>query len=74
MYLYLVAQLLKLGMDVFLFWLRLFAWPLKLNQQWATTWNPENPIWVPCVARRYEFRADDPEVFPHQINGITFNL
>ncbi len=31
MYLYLVAQLLELSMDVFLLWLRLFSWPLELN-------------------------------------------
>lgn len=74
MYLYLVAKLLELAMDVFLFWLRFFAWPLELNQQRTTTGNPENPVWVPCVARRHEFGADDPEVFPRQANGITLNL
>lgn len=31
MYLYLVAQLLELSVDVFLLWLWLFAWPLELN-------------------------------------------
>lgn len=55
MHLYLVAQLLELSMDVFLFWLRLFAWPLELNQHRATSWYPENPVWVPGVARCHEF-------------------
>ena len=55
MYLYLVAQLLELSVDVFLFWLRLFAWPLELYQQRTTTGNPENSVWVPCVARCHEF-------------------
>ncbi len=74
MYLYLIAQLLELGVDVFLLWLRHLAWPLELNQQRAATGNPENPVWVPCVTRRHEFGADDPEVFPHQVDGITFDL
>lgn len=65
MYLYLVSQLLELSVDVFLFWPGLFAWPLELNQQRTTTGDPENSIWVPCVARRHEFGADDPKVFPH---------
>lgn len=55
MYLYLVAQLLELSVDVFLFWLRLFARPLELNQQRTTTRYPEDSVWVPCVARRHEF-------------------
>jgi hypothetical protein len=74
MYLYLITQLLELSMDVFLLWLRFFTRPLELNQQRTTTGNPEYPVWVPCVARRLEFGADDPEVFPRQINGITFYL
>jgi hypothetical protein len=74
MYLYLVAQLLELSMDVFLFWFRLFTWPLEFNQQRTTTRYPENSVWVPCVARCYEFGADDPEVFPHQVDGFLFDL
>jgi hypothetical protein len=74
MYLYLVAQLLELSVDVFLLWLRFFSWPLELNQQRTTTGNPENSVWVPCVALCHEFGADDPEVFPRQVNGITFDL
>jgi hypothetical protein len=54
-YLYLVAKLLELAMDIFLFWLRFFTRPLELNQQRATAGNPENPVWVPSVARRHEF-------------------
>jgi len=73
-YLYLVTQLLELSMDVFLLWLRLFARPLELNQQRTTTGNPENSIWVPCVARCHEFGTDDPKVFPRQVNGFTFDL
>jgi len=55
MYLYLIAQLFELSMDVFLFWLRLFAWPLELNQQRTTTRYPEDSVWVPRVARCHEF-------------------
>ena len=64
MYLYLVSQLLELSVNVFLFWFRLFARPLELNQQRTTTGNPEYSVWVPCVARCHEFGADDPKVLP----------
>jgi hypothetical protein len=74
MYLYLVAQLLELSMDVFLLWFRLFARPLELNQQRATARNPENSVWVPCVARCHEFGAGDPKVFPRQVDGFLFDL
>lgn len=74
MYLYLVTQLLELSVDIFLLWLRFFTRPLELNQQRATTRYPEDSVWVPCVARRHKFRADDPKVLPRQVNGITFNL
>jgi hypothetical protein len=53
MYLYLVAQGLELGMDVKLLRARLFPRPLELNQQRAATGQPENSVWVPCVARCY---------------------
>ena len=74
MYLYLVAQLLELSVDVFLFWFRLFAWQLELNQQRATTRYPEDSVWVPRVARCHEFGADNPEVLPHQVDGSLLDL
>lgn len=70
MYLYLVAQLAELSVDVFLFWFWLLARPLELNQQRTTTRYPEDSVWVPRVARCYELRAYDPEVFPHKIAGL----
>lgn len=74
MNLYLVTQLAQLVMDVFLFWPRFFTWPLKLNEQRATSRYPENAVWVPGVARRDELGALDPEMFPHEVNGFPLNL
>lgn len=74
MYLYLIAQLAQLVMNVCLFWLGLFARPLKFNEERVTTRNPEDAVWVPCVARRYELRTDDPQVLPHEVDGLPLNL
>jgi hypothetical protein len=74
MYLYLITQLAQLVMDVFLLGLSLLALALKLNQQRATARYPENSVWVPGGTRRDKLRADDPEVLPHQVNGVSLNL
>ena len=74
MYLNLVAQLPELGVDVNLLGFRFFPRPLELNQQRTTTGQPEDPVWVPRVARRNELGAYDPEVLPHEITGILLDL
>lgn len=51
MHLNFVAQLLELGVDIFLLWFRFLTRSLELNQQWATARYPEDSIWVPGVAR-----------------------
>ena len=74
MYLYLVAQLAQLVMDVFLFWPGFLVRPLELNEQRATTRYPEDAVWVACVARRHELRTDDPQVLPHEVDGLPLDL
>jgi hypothetical protein len=51
MYLYLVAQFPELLVNVNLLGFRFFPRPLELNQQRTTTGQPEDPVWVPGVAR-----------------------
>ena len=74
MYLYLITQLAQLVMDVFLFGPGFLVRPLKLNEQRATTRYPEDAVWVACVARRHELRADDPQVLPHEVDGLPLDL
>ena len=74
MYLYLVAQLPELIMNMELLGLGLLSRALELYEEWATTRHPEDSIRIPSVAQYAELGAFDPEVFPHQVNGITFDL
>lgn len=74
MYLNLIAQLPELGVDVNLLGFRFFPRPLELNQQRTTTGQPEDPVWVPRVARRNEFGANDPEILPDEATGILLDL
>lgn len=74
MYLNLVTQLAQLSVDVFLLRLRLLTRTLELNQKWLPTRKPENSVWVACIARRNQLGAHDPEMFPYQVDGITFDL
>lgn len=74
MYLYLVAQLPELVVNVKLLGLRFLSWALELYEKWATTRYPEDSIRVPSVAQHAELGALDPEVFPHQVNGVLLNL
>lgn len=74
MYLNLVAQFPELVVNVFLLGFRLLAGSLELNQKRPPTGQPENSVWVAGVARRNQFGAYDPEVFPHQTAGVLFNF
>lgn len=50
----LVAQLSKLFVYVSLLGTRLLAWLLELDEERATARQPEDPVWVPSVARCHE--------------------
>jgi hypothetical protein len=65
MYLYLVAQLPELVVDMELFGPRFLSWALELYEKRATAGDPKDSIRVPSVAQHVELGAFDPKVFPH---------
>lgn len=65
MNLYLIAQTSELDVNINLLWRWLLARPLELNQHRTTSRQPEDSIWIPGVARCYEFGTFNAEMRPN---------
>jgi len=67
--LYVVAELGQKLVPVCLLRPRLFARPLKFNEQWPTTWNEKKTIRDACLTQDRQFPTQHP-----QLEGFSADL